>query len=336
MSVKILRPVAWSVLGVIVGVLASTARMSLWHVSSRPGRPTHGREMTEPSGQSASGLPVTSVQTDAIRTVPVILRPFRVEKEAVGRIAFNEDTLTPVFSPYAGRVVRILVRLGDTVTQGSPLLELDTPDLVGAESDLIAAASAVAKARAVLERARRTEERLHRLYLEKAVALKDWEQAQADVRTAESDLQAAEAAWAAARDRLRAFGKSEAEIERIERTHVIDRVARVRAPIAGSVVARKVGPGQYVRPDLSEPLLTIADLSTLWVWAEVYESDVPWIREGQPVEIRVLAYPSEVFQARIVHIGASVDPVTRRVPVRCVVPNPDRKLKPDMFATVLV
>jgi cobalt-zinc-cadmium efflux system membrane fusion protein len=205
--------------------------------------------------------------------------------------------------------------------------------LVQAESDLIGAAAAVIKATTALKLARRTEERQHQLYLEKAAALKDWEQAQADVQNAESDLRSAEAVLAAPRDRLRLFGKSDTEIARIEQERKIDRVATVLSPIAGTVTTRKVGPGQYIRPDNADPLFTIADLSTMWMLAQVYESDVALIKVGQPVQIRVMAYPDEVFKASIAYIGASVDPVTHRVEVRTMVDNHGQKLKPEMFAT---
>ena len=272
-------------------------------------------------------------QMPHITLVTIGLRGFRAEKRATGKIAFNEDVMTPAFSPYTGRVLRLLAKPGDTLKPGSPLVELYTPDLVQAEADLIAAAATVVKATTALKLARRTEERQHQLYLNKAVALKDWEQAEADVQNAESDLLATEAALAAARDRLRLFGKRDADIARIERDRTIDNVALVVSPLAGTVTARKVGPGQYIRPDNADPLFIIADLSKMWMLANIYESDVPLIKVGQPAEVRVMAYPDEVFRASISYIAASADPVTHRVEVRTVVENHEQKLKPEMFAT---
>jgi membrane fusion protein, heavy metal efflux system len=183
-------------------------------------------------------------QMQNIRLETVDWQKFHAEKFATGRIAFNEDLMTPMFSPYAGRVPRLLAKPGDGVKLESPLVELYTPDLVQADSDLIAAASTVAKAKTALKLARRTEERQHQLYLNKAAALKDWEQAQSDLQNAESDVRVAEAALLAARDRLRVFSKSDPDISRVEQAHNIDRVATVGAPIAGTAMARKVGPGQ--------------------------------------------------------------------------------------------
>src|SRR5207244_6443161 len=134
-------------------------------------------------------------------------------------------------------------------------------------------------------------------------ALKEWEEAQSDVKNAESDVRAAEAVLTAARGRVRVLGKSNAEIARLEAGQGIDRVARVVSPIAGTIVARKVGPGQYVRADNADPLFMTADLSTMWMLANVYETDVPLIQVGQPVEVCVMAYPDEVFTAGIGDIG---------------------------------
>jgi len=272
----------------------------------------------------------------SITIEPVSSRSFFAEKVATGKIGFNEDVMTPVFSPYTGRIVRLFVKPGDAVNRGTPLFEIDTPDLVQAGQDLIAAGINVPRARTVLALATRAEDRQHRLYLNKAVALKDWEQAEADLRNAERDLHAAESALAASRSRLRVFGKTDEEIAKIENDRQIDRTARVRSPIAGTTVTRKVGPGQYVKPDSADPLFTIADLSTVWLLADVYEADVPLIRVGQRIEVHVAAYPNEAFTARIAYVSSSVDPTSHRVGLRGVVENSRRRLKPEMFASFRV
>ena len=207
---------------------------------------------------------------------------------------------------------------GEPIAAGDPIMELRYND--------------EARLQNALSLAHRNEERQHQLYLEKAAALKEWQQAQSDVTNAENDVRAAEAALLAARDKLRAFGKSAAAIARIEQGRT-DRVITVTSPLAGTITTRKVGPGQFIRQDTTDPLFVIADLAQMWMLANVYESDVPWIKVGQPVEVRVMAYPDEVFKAIITYIGAAVDPATHRVDVRAVVDNPAQKLKPEMFAT---
>jgi cobalt-zinc-cadmium efflux system membrane fusion protein len=272
-------------------------------------------------------------QLQSIKLEPVGTRPFRAEKIATGKIGFNEDVMTPVFSPYAGRIIRLIAKPGDTVKRGATLFEIDTPDLVQADQDLIAGGIAVSRAKTALGLATKAEDRQHRLYLNKAVSLKDWEQAEADLKNAERDLHSAESALAAARSRLRLFGKADAEIANVENDRQIDRIARIGSPLAGTIVARKVGPGQYVKPDSPDPLFSIADLSTVWLLADVYESDVPLIKAGQPVQVHVAAYPDETFNAHVAYVGAAVDPVTHRVAVRSVVENRAHKLKPEMFAS---
>jgi cobalt-zinc-cadmium efflux system membrane fusion protein len=282
---------------------------------------------------ATSTVRLNTPQMQHLALATVTMQGFREEKLATGKIAFNEEFMTPVFSPYAGRVTRVIATPGDVVQPTSPLLELYTPDFIQAQSDLIGSATtALAKAKNALSLARRNEERQHQLFLEKAAALKEWQQAQADATNAESDVRAAEAALLAARDKLRAFGKSVVDIARIEQGHT-DRVFTVTAPLAGTITARKVGPGQFIRQDNTDPLFVIADLAQMWMLANVYESDVPWIKVGQAVEVRVMAYPEEVFKATITYIGAAVDPATHRVDVRAVVDNPAQKLKPEMFAT---
>jgi cobalt-zinc-cadmium efflux system membrane fusion protein len=212
-------------------------------------------------------------------------------------------------------------------------VEIDTPDIVAAESDLLTGKAALAKAAATLRQAERTRDRLTRLVAGEAAPVKDLEQATTDAQNAGNDVRAAETAADAAEQRLTVFGKGPEEIQRIVTTRQVDRIAKIFSPIAGTVVTRKAGPGQYVRPDASEPIFTIADLSSVWLLADVYESDVAGVRLNEPVQVSVIALPNDRFSARVSYIAPSVDPTTRRVPVRCVVSNPGERLKPEMFAS---
>lgn len=324
-----------ALVAIIAAVLAAGA---LAYRSASGPSPTRGESTAKEAGRAPvpadpNVVVLEDQQLERIKTEPVRTVGFQVEQSAVGRIAFNEDVTTPVFSPYTGRVVRLFAKTGDDVRKGMILFEIDTPDLVQAESDLISTYAAVLKARNQVALARRTADRQEDLYRAKAVAQKDWEQAQSDLRNAESDLRSAEGVHAGARDRLRAFGKTDDEITTIEERRVIDRVTRVLAPIGGTIATRKVGPGQYVKPDTPDPLFTIADLSTMWLLANVSEADIGLIQLGQRVEVHVMAYPNETFRARITNIGAAVDPATHRITVRAEVANPGRKLKAEMFAS---
>jgi cobalt-zinc-cadmium efflux system membrane fusion protein len=145
-------------------------------------------------------------------------------------------------------------------------------------------------------------------------------------------LRSAETTLEAARARLRIVGRTEAEISRLEQTGMLSRVTTITAPISGTIVARKVGPGQHVKADSGEALYTIADLSTMWLKAQIFEQDIAQVRIGQEIEARVSAVPNRVFKARINAINSASDLTTRRVVVRAEIENPDGLLKAEMFA----
>ena len=263
----------------------------------------------------------------------VELYPFRVKKSAVGQIAYNEDTSTAVLAPFPGRVTRLIAKVGDKVQRGAPLFEIDSPEVVQPQNDFVAAVAAVNKARSQLDLARIVEKRLKDLYEGKAAPLKDWQQAQAQLVAAQNDIRSAEIALEAAGARLRIVGFSDEEVATLRERGTVRRSTPIPAPIDGTVIARKVGPGQFVRNDSGEALYIIADLSTMWVKAQVPENDIPFIRLGQEVEVKVSALPSRLFRARVTAIAAATDLTTRRVVVRSEVPNPDGALKSEMFAS---
>ena len=276
---------------------------------------------------------VTDEQMHQLNVVRVELRPFRLEKFAVGQIAYNEDVSTVVQAPFAGRVTRLIARLGERVRQGAPLLEIDSSEVVQPQNDFLAAAAAMNKARARLALATINEARNKGLYEGQAGALKEWQQSQAELVAAQNDARAAETAVAAARSRLRILGLTLPEIAALQDMGSIRRSMPIFSPIEGTVVARKVGPGQYVRSDPPDQLYVVADLSTMWLKAFVPEIDIPFIRIGQEIEVRVTALPGRTFGARVTHIGALFEATTRRIEVRSEVANPGGALKADMFAS---
>ena len=282
----------------------------------------------------------TKEQWAGLKILAVESYTFRTEQITDGNIAINDDTTTPVFSPYSGRVTRVIAKLGDEVKRGDPLMAVEASEIVQTQNDLVAALSALNTARSQLKLAEANEKRQHELYLAKSGALKDWLQSQAELTSAQNALRSAETARAAARNRLRILGKSPAEIsaqENSPNTQQMNPEALVRAPIGGTVVQRQVGLGQYIASAASgattNPVYSIGDLSTVWLIANVRESDTRFVRIGQTVDVRVLAYPGRVFSARIAWIAPSIDATTRRLPVRAEVENPDGALKPMMFAS---
>jgi cobalt-zinc-cadmium efflux system membrane fusion protein len=260
----------------------------------------------------------TPQQLKTLTIEAVGLHSFVSEELTEGKIAVNADRSTPVYSPYSGRVTRVIAGLGDAVNSGSPLATVAASEFVQAQSDLATAAAQVRLARI-------NESRKHALYDAKGGSLQDWQQAQADLATADAALQSV-------RNRLRILGKSDAEIDALQKAPSIDAIVTLAAPIGGVVVDRQVGPGQFVQSGAGTPIFTIADPSSVWLLANVRESDAGLIKRGQEIEVRVLAYPARTFKARLTHVAALVDPVTHRIAVRAEIDNRDGALKPEMFA----
>ncbi|MEJ0069236.1 MAG: efflux RND transporter periplasmic adaptor subunit [Pseudomonadota bacterium] len=224
---------------------------------------------TPSASTTPEAITVTEPQMKLLKLATVELRTFQDERIAFGEIAPNEDLMTPIFAPYTGRIARLQAKPGDHVAKGDPLFEIDSVDLVQAEGTMISAAGTLQKTRSQLDLTTRALARQRALLRANAAAQKDVEQAEADQRGAESDVRAAIGSLAAAQDAVRIFGKTDAQTTRILETRRIDPLMPVYSPIAGSVIARKAGPGQLVQPSNSDPVYVIADLTTVWLVASV-------------------------------------------------------------------
>jgi cobalt-zinc-cadmium efflux system membrane fusion protein len=266
-------------------------------------------------------------------------RPFPGVVVTEGSVATNDDTTTPVFSPYSDRVTRIIARLGDRVRRGDPLMTIAATEAAQSQNDLIAAVDALNAAKVQETVANEAEQRQRKLYLGGSVALKDWQQSQSDLAAARAAYRTAQAALTSERNKLRILGVNEGEISRYEKARAIENLSpdvTVFAPIDGTVIQRQVGLGQYIQAGASSPVYSIGNLSTLWLIGNVREADAPSMVVGAPIEIRVMALPGEVFQGKLGWIAPSIDPTTHRLAVRADILNPGGILKPTMFATVFV
>ncbi|MEA2894564.1 MAG: rane fusion protein heavy metal efflux system, partial [Bradyrhizobium sp.] len=217
--------------------------------------------------KGADFIRVVGDQMHQLEVVKVAPYGFLDQRSAIGQIAFNEDASTIVLTPFSGRVTRLIAKIGDQVRSGDPLLEIDSPEQVPPQNEFIAAQTARNKARSQLNLATIIEKRVRDLYAGKAAPFKDLQQAEAQLAAAESDMRSTDSALQAARIRLRILGHTETEISTLEQHGTINRVTRITAPIDGTVISRKVGPGQYVKADSGEALYLIADLSTMWLKA---------------------------------------------------------------------
>ena len=267
---------------------------------------------------------------------PVSEQVFRTEHVTEGKIAINEDSSTPIFSPYAGRVTKLLVKPSDVVERGQPLFVVEATDTVQALNDFATGLSAMNSARSKLNLAEIIEKRQDDLYAGKAVPLKDWQQAQSDLTTAQNDMRAAETAVEAAHNRLRILGRSEEQISAFQQSRQISADTPIYSPIGGTVVQRKVGPGQFISTGATDPVFVIGDLSSVWLTALVRESEAADVKVGQDMDFTVLALPGRTFKARIDYVSAAIDPTTRRLMVRATIDNKDNLFRPEMFANVTI
>jgi membrane fusion protein, heavy metal efflux system len=265
---------------------------------------------------------VTEKQAETFKPLPAEPRAFRVVKNAVGSIDFNENMLVQAFTTNPGRIVDTMYNVGDDVKKGDTLFTIDSPDLLQAESTLLAAAG-------VLELQTRTLTRVKQLF-------KTGGGAQKDVDQATSDQQTAEGAFKAARDAVRIFGKTDAEIDRVVADRKVESILIVPSPISGHIISRNAAPGLYVQPGNAPAPYQLADLSTMWMVANVIETDAPAYRMGQPVAVRVPAYPDDVFRGYVTTLGLNIDPNTHRQLVRSVIDDPLHKLRAGMLATFTI
>lgn len=227
-----------------------------------------------------------------------------------GRIAYDENVTARVSSPIAGRVIALHAEIGDTVTCGKILANIDSPDLASAEADWLKAQSDELRKKLAFDRART-------LFDGEVFARKEFEAAEADYQQAK-----AESKRAALRMRnLHASGKEDGKFG-------------LETPISGIVADKQINPGLEVRPDQPNPLFTVTDLTRLWVIVDVPERSATGIHPGQAVTLETDAYPDQRFAATVDRVGIALDPGTRRLQVRCSVKNSDLKLKPEMFVRV--
>lgn len=287
-------------------------------------------------GRSASASPAREVRTasrlspepvvtldedqlSSIKIEPVGTYEFSVDIEAVGNIDFDHDLAVPVFPPYPGPILKTFVELGDKVRKGEPLYTTASSDVVQAESTLLAAAAS-------FELTNKALARIRALYSNNGgLSQKELERAIADQQTAQGALKAA-------RDALQIFGKTRAEIDWVLRTRKIDPTLIVRSPVTGRVTSRDSAPGRFVQPGIGPAPFSVANLSKKWMLANVLESDIPLFHVGQPVQVRVMAYPDRVFTGKVSRIYAAVDRETHRVTIRSEIDDSHNQLRPGMLA----
>jgi cobalt-zinc-cadmium efflux system membrane fusion protein len=287
---------------------------------------TNSREQASNSrGESAKSYNTVSLSDEQARTVQIITAQTRecaLQRESVGYIDFNQDKTVSVSPQWAGHITKVFVQANDQVHKGQPLLAIDSIDLIQAESTLISTAG-------LLQLTRRALERAHHMSESQVGTQKDWEQAQADQQTAEAN-------YKSARDAVRIFGKSDADIDSIIANRKVDGELIIKSPIDGLITSRSASVGALIQPGQSPAPLVVSDVSSVWMVASVSEYDLPILRMGQSVSVSVSAYPEQVFKGEINSIGAASDPATHRIPVRSVIRDPQHQLRAQMLATFVL
>ena len=296
--------------------------------------PTLDSEIKQPDGK----LRLTSSQWGTVTVQPVEQHAFRSEFRTEGKIAIDQNLSTRIFAPYAGRVTQLMVASGDEVQKGQLLFVIAAADSLDAQRDFVVALTTRNKAVSQVNLAQIVERRMSSLAKDKAASQREWQEAQTNLTAAENDSRSAEIALQAARNRLRLVGKTDEEIDAFEKTGALTPAAPVYAPLAGTVLHRKVGIGQYVSAGAgdSDPALLIGDTSKVWIVAYVRETDVAKVKIGERLTFKVMAQPDRLFETRIDYVAPGIDPDNRRLLVRASVDNADGLLKPEMFASVTI
>lgn len=269
-------------------------------------------------------LPEGSPILARLQTERVALRPIRTTLKAqAGKILANENRLAHLSARVPGRIVAVYANLGDRVKEGTRLLLLDSPAFGEAQLEYRKARNALSVTGKALERAQALLDR-------GAIGAGEHQRREADYENARADLHEAE-------EKLHLLGMTEREIERLAAKilpHAEVAQVSLRAPFRGDVIERNATIGEVIDPN--KTLFTVADLSTVWVRADFPEQQAGRLKTGLLVEVRVSAYPDTTFRGVITYVGAVIDPATRTIMARADVSNPDGRLRPEMFAEVVL
>jgi membrane fusion protein, heavy metal efflux system len=271
------------------------------------------------SRTNQTSVDLSPSQLKSIKIGQVGTYAFPVEKETVGNISFADELSVQVYPTYQGTIIKAFAELGALVEKDQPLYTITSPDLIQAESTLIGAAAQYEL----------TKKELQRVTGLPGVAQRELEQATSDEQTADGALNSA-------RDAVRVFGKTDAEIDQMIATRKIDPALVVHSPVTGRITAYNAPPGLLVQPGNPPAPYTVANLTIKWMLADVVESDIALLQLAQPVEVKVMTYANRVFKGRISKIYPSVDPNTHRETIRSDIEDPKDELRPGMLANFVI
>jgi cobalt-zinc-cadmium efflux system membrane fusion protein len=255
-----------------------------------------------------------------LELAPVVQGQILSHREFPATVQANQNELAEVTPLIRGRIVKVYVDVGQDVKTGTLLALLHSVDLGVAEGDYL-------KAGARLHEAELAHLRAKELYENKAISLAELLRREAAMKTARAEMREA-------KNRLELLGVPQEEVDRLERELTIKADVPLRAPFDGRIIMRNITRGEVVETE--QKLFTVANLTDMWVVGNVPEKDVQFIRKDQKVNVIVSAYPHAIVGGIITYVGDMLDPATRTMSLRVTVSNPDRLLKPEMFAIVSV
>jgi len=276
----------------------------------------------ELSAEQAAMLNFVEEGAAGLNFVTVAERDFTQEIHTIGSVDYNQNRIVTIYAHYQGRIEEARGNIGDPVEKGDFLFSMQSPDLLAAEEALISGAGSSVLQGKTLARAR--------------ALLKIGGISEMAADQAASDEQTAQGSVRSARANVRIFGKTDSEIDRVIAERRVDPLLVVKSPISGVIVARGASPGQFVQPGSAPAPYTVADTSTMWLVANVVEEYSPLLQVGQMAHATVAAFPGKVFEGKISVLGASLDPVSRRMAARVEIADPERLLRAGMFADMTI
>lgn len=298
--------------------------------AASPAPTAESRPKPAPASKATSVGDVITLPPDAPELSKIRVEDVKAEAVAVdevvapGSLETNPNRVAHAVLPVGGRITAVFVKLGDAVTEGQPLVSVESPEVDAAELAYRQAQASVAQVRAAEIKAQADLDRLNDLFEHQAVAQKEVLAAKNTLVQSKASVQQAEAALQQTVRRFEILGL---------KPGTFGQTVTVRAPLAGKVLAINVVAGEY-RNDLTAPLMTIADLRTLWVSSNVPESYIRHCKVGGAVQIELVAFPGEVFHGRVSHIADTVDAETRTVKVRAELNNSTGRFRPEMYGRI--
>jgi membrane fusion protein, heavy metal efflux system len=268
---------------------------------------------TVATSQEKNRVTFNAEQLAQLQIQQVELVPMAEEFTAVGEVSFDEDNVVRVYPIVSGSVEKVEVSLGDYVNRGELLATLLSTDISAYQRDYNVA-------KADFEVAEKNLQRSQELYSSGMMSEKDFSEVKKDYANAKSE-------YNEKKQILSLYGGS---------TDKLDATFRVVAPRSGYIVERNINEGTQIRTDASTNIFTISDLKTVWIWANVHESDMAKVKEGDRVNVKTIAYPDRTFTGEIKKIGTMLDPSSRVIRVRTELENNEGLLKPEMFATIII